>query len=218
MLEAVLFDWSNTLVRFTWDDELLAAGHRAALGRDDPAFTERYRDLVFASVGRPYDELLRELGVDDPDAFVDAEHDVWLAAHEVLAAAPALLEALRGRGLKTGLVANSWPDPPRVLRADAERFGLAALLDVQVWSEEVGARKPDAAIFEHALQELDVDPSAALFVGDRLDADVQGAAEVGMSTAQAVWFRADDSPVGTEPDFMAFTPMDVLNATRRLAL
>ena len=219
MLEAVLFDWSNTLVRFTWDDELLAAGHRAALGRDDPAFTERYRALVLGDTTyRPYVELLAELGVDDPDAFVDAEHDVWLAAHEVLAAAPALLEALRGRGLKTGLVANSWPDPPRVRRADTERFGLAALLDVQVWSEEVDARKPDAAIFEHALQELGVDPAAALFVGDRLDADVQGAAEVGMSTAQALWFRADDSPVGTEPDFMAFTPMDVLNATRRLAL
>jgi hypothetical protein len=37
-----------------------------------------------------------------------------------------------------------------------------------------------------------------------------------MSTVQALWFRADDSQ-GGEPDFMAFTPMDVLNAVRRLA-
>jgi hypothetical protein len=39
---------------------------------------------------------------------------------------------------------------------------------------------------------------------------------VGMTTAQALWFRADDTP-GIEPDYMAFTPMDVLNAARRLA-
>jgi putative hydrolase of the HAD superfamily len=218
VLEAVLFDWSNTLVRFTWDDDLLAAGHRAALGRDDPEFTERYRELVLGDTKqRPYAELLAELGVADPDAFIDAEHQVWLAAHEVLAAAPALLESLRARGLKTGVVANSWPDPPRVLRADAERFGLAPLLDVQVWSEEVGARKPDADIFLYALRALRVDPNAAIFVGDRLDADVAGAAEVGMSTIQALWFRADDSG-GAEPDFLAFTPMDVLNAVARLAL
>ena len=31
-----------------------------------------------------------------------------------------------------------------------------------------------------------------------------------MTTVQALWFRADDAP-GIEPDFMAFTPMDVLN-------
>jgi HAD superfamily hydrolase (TIGR01509 family) len=218
VLEAVLFDWSNTLVRFTWDEDLLLAGHRAALGRDDPDFTRRYRDIVLADTTHtPYVELLRQLGIEDPDAFIDAEHDVWLAAHEVLAAGPALLESLRGRGLRTGLVANSWPDPPRVLRADAERYGLAPLLDVQVWSEEVGARKPEPAIFLRALDDLGVDPADALYVGDRLDTDVAGAASVGMTTVQALWFRADDTRAG-EPDYLAFTPMDVLNAARRLAL
>lgn len=217
MLEAVLFDWTNTLVEFTWDDELLAAGHRAALGREDPSFTARFREVVLADDRqRPYVELLAELGVTDPDAFIDAEHEVWLAAHQVLGSAQALLQALQARGLRTGVVANSWPDPPRVLRADAERYGLAPYLDVQVWSAEVGARKPDAPIFLHACASLDVDPMDAMFVGDRLDADVAGAARVGMSTVQALWFRADDTP-GIEPDFLAFTPMDVLNAAARLA-
>ncbi len=217
MLEAVLFDWNNTLVEFTWDDELLAAGHRAGLGRDDPDFTARYRKLVLGdSSYRPYAELLTELGVEDPDRYIDAEHEVWLPAHQVLASAQAMLESLREQGLKTGVVGNSWPDPARVLRADAERYGLAPLLDVQVWSEEVGARKPEPAIFLRALAELGVDPTDAMFVGDGLATDVQGAASVGMSTVQALWFRADDTQ-GGEPDFMAFTPMDVLNAVRRLA-
>ena len=218
MVDAVLFDWTNTLVGFEWDDELVDAGHRAALGRDDPDFTARWLDAMLggANVGRPYEEILRELGVEDPDAFVDAEHEAWQPAHSVLASAHALLESLRNRGVRTGLVANSWPEPARVLRADTERFGLADCLDTIVLSQEVGVRKPAPEIFLHACRELGVDPHDAVFVGDGLVTDVEGAANVGMTTIQALWFRADDTPCSTEPDFMAFTPMDVLNAVRRL--
>lgn len=217
MIEAVLFDWNNTLTQFTWDDDLLVEGHRAGLGRDDPEFTSRYRELMLGDAPqRPYAEVLHELGVDDPDAFIAAEHEVWRPAHAVLGSAQALLEALRSRGLKTGLVANSWPDPARLLRQDVEAAGLAGLLDVIVFSEEVGASKPQPEIFLRALEQLAVEPFDAMFVGDRLDTDVQGAAALGMTTVQALWFSADDTP-GIEADFMAFTPMDVLNAVRRLA-
>jgi HAD superfamily hydrolase (TIGR01549 family) len=218
MIDAVLFDWNNTLVHFEWDDDLVEVGHRAGLGREDPAFTARWREMLLGGHNgdRRYADILRDLGVEDPERFIDAEHEVWRPAHSVLASATALLDSLRGRGVKTGLVANSWPDPGRVLRRDAEDFGLAERLDVMVFSEELGARKPDAAIFLHACRELDVDPIATMFVGDNLVTDVQGAADVGMTTVQALWFRADDTP-GIEADFMAFTPMDVLNAVRRLA-
>jgi HAD superfamily hydrolase (TIGR01509 family) len=218
VIEAVLFDWSNTLVGFEWEDELVEAGHRAALGRDDPAFTARWREelLVRGDVGRSYADILADLGVDDADAFIDAEHEVWRPAHTVLASAQALLDSLRSRGLRTGVVANSWPDPARVLRADAIAFGLADRLDVMVLSDDVGARKPAPEIFLHACRELGVEAHATMFVGDGLRTDVQGAANVGMTTVQALWFRADDT-TGIEPDFMAFTPMDVLNAVRRLA-
>lgn len=224
MIEAILFDWSNTLVQFTWDEALLEEGHRAGLAasgstQEAEAFTARYRELVLgqATPADRYSDLLRELGVENGDAFIDAEHAVWGPAHAVLGSAHALLDSLRSRGLKTGLVTNCWPDPARLLRADVEASGLADLLDVLVFSEEVGARKPEPEIFLHALAQLEVDPENAMFVGDRLETDVQGAARVGMATVQALWFHADDTP-GIEPDFMAFTPMDVLNAVRRLAL
>lgn len=217
MLEAVLFDWGNTLVHLEWDDELVAAGHRAGLGRDDPEFTARWRELLLNGARyRPYEELLRELGVEDPDAFIDREHEVWRPQYAVLASAQALLESLRDRGLKTGLVANSWPDPARVLRSDAEELGLAPLLDVLVFSADTGVRKPEAEIFLRAFSELCVEPASVLFVGDDPVTDVHGAASVGMKTAQALWFKADESP-GIEPDFQAFTAMDVLNIAARLA-
>jgi HAD superfamily hydrolase (TIGR01509 family) len=218
MIDAVLFDWNNTLVHFEWDDDLVEVGHRAGLGGDDPAFTARWRETMLDGHNgdRRYVDILRDLGVAEPDAFIDAEHEVWRPAHSVLASATALLDSLRGRGVKTGLVANSWPDPGRVLRRDAELFGFAERFDVMVFSEELGVRKPDPAIFLQACRELEVEPIATMFVGDNLVTDVQGAAGVGMTTVQALWFRADDTP-GIEADFMAFTPMDVLNAVRRLA-
>jgi putative hydrolase of the HAD superfamily len=218
VIEAVLFDWNNTLVHFEWDEELVEVGHRAGLGHDDSAFTARWRDTMLGGQNgdRRYADILRELGVDDADAFIDAEHEVWRRAHSVLASAQALLDSLRARGIKTGLVANSWPDPGRVLRADAEAFGLAERLDVLVFSEELGVRKPAPEIFLHACRQLEIEAGATMFVGDNLVTDVQGAADVGMTTVQALWFRADDTS-GIEADFMAFTPMDVLNAVRRLA-
>ena len=219
MLRAVSFDWNNTLVRFTWDDERVVLAHRAALGRDDPAFTARWRETMFGDHGyRPYAELLGELGVENPDAFIDAEHEVWRPAHEVLASAQALLESLRALGLRTAIVANSWPDPGRVLRADAEHFGLAAHLDAMVFSEEVGLRKPDPELYLRCCRQLGVEPSEAMHVGDSLEGDVGGARAAGMTTVQALWFVADDSSAAVEPDVRAFTPMDVLNAARRLAL
>ncbi len=207
-MEAVFFDWGNTLVRFEWDDALVDAGHRAALGGDDPEFTARWRELLLGdSHGRrPYAELLVELGVEDPDAFIDAEHAAWRPAYSVLSMAPALLESLRERGLKTALVADPWPDPPRVLLGDVEALGFAPLLDAVTFGDDN---------LEHACAELGVEPTAVLFVGDSL-ADVQRAASLGMTTVQALWFKADDIPE-IEPDFQAFTAVDVLSIVRRLA-
>jgi FMN phosphatase YigB (HAD superfamily) len=208
VLEAVLFDWNNTLVRFEWEDALVAAGHRTALGRDDPEFTARWRELMLGDAHgrRPYAELLAGLGVADPDAFIDAEHAVWRPAYSVLSMAPALLESLRERGLKTALVADPWPDPPRILAGDVARLGFAPLLDAVVLGEDNLVR---------ACGELEVNPGSVLFVGDSL-ADVQRAASLGMTTAQALWFRADDMPE-IEPDFQAFTAVDVVSIVRRLA-
>lgn len=235
MLQAVLFDWGETLVHWEWDDDVLADAHRAglaALGRagEADALTERFRSEWLVTLNEDgaadridYRDVLRDLlgaatSDDELDRFVDAEHEAWQPAHALVSSAHALLDALRARGLKLAVVSNAWPEPARLLRADLERYGISERIDVAVFADEAGARKPGAAIFTHALAELGVEPDAALFVGDRLRDDVAGAAAVGMATAQALWFRADEEVAEIEPDFMCFTPMDVLNATRRLAL
>ena len=156
--------------------------------------------------------------VDDEELtrFLEAEHAAWNPARQLAAHTPALLESLRERGLKLGLVSNAF-DPGWLLRGDLEQMGLAERLDFAVFSSEVGKRKPHPAIFERALEALDVAAEDAVFVGDRLYEDVRGAGELGMATVQALWFRADEHPEGGEPDFQAFTQMDVLNVVDRLA-
>jgi HAD superfamily hydrolase (TIGR01549 family) len=232
MLEAVLFDWSGTLMQFEWDDELLAAGHRAglaAIGRTGEAdeFTERFVHEKLATLRAPgaaaqldYGAELRDLLGPATDAeldrFIEAEHGAWRPARALVGGAHALLEALRSRGLRLAIVANTWPEPARLVRRELEELGVAGRVDAIVLSGEVGARKPDTAIFEHALGELGVDALDTLHVGDRLADDIEPAAAVGMTTAQALWFRADTAPAEVEPDYLAFTPADVLIAAREL--
>ena len=237
MLRAVLFDWGDTLFHFAYDEELLAAGWEAGLatierdglpGHDETAavFRERYLPLLFVpgSVEEvEYPELIRDLlgsfGVelddDELDRFLAAEHAAWKPARMVGTHTHALLDSLRERGLLTGLVSNAF-DPGWLLHQDLADMGLAERLDAAVFSSEVGKRKPHPAVFEATLSQLRVEPEEAIFVGDRRYEDVRGAKELGMTTVQALWFRADDDERGLDPDFEAFTAMDVLNVVRRL--
>ncbi len=236
MLRAVLFDWGDTLMRWDWDDAYFQVANEAALSalaRDDAptaaAIGEYFRDRpeLISWAGEDevdYPEVMRAMlghlgcAVDDDDLerYLEAQYWSWVDSAIMLGATTyALLESLRARGLKLGLVSNAF-DPPRLLHANLERMGVAERLDVAVFSSEVGKRKPHRVIFERALQSLDVDPEDALFVGDRRVQDVGGAAQLGMKTVQAVWFRADENPDGAEPDYVAFTPYDVLNIVNRL--
>jgi putative hydrolase of the HAD superfamily len=237
VLRAVLFDWGDTLMEFKYDEELVEAGHRAgleALGRDGlpdvdglaAHFREHYVPLFWApgSVDEiEYPGLVRELlghfGVEVTDEelgrFLEAEHAAWAPSRVLGSTTHALLEALRGRGFRLGLVSNAF-DPGWLLHRDIEQLGVAERLDFAVFSSEIGKRKPHPAIFERALEEIGVAADEALFVGDRLYEDVRGAGELGMTTAQALWFRADEHPEGGEPDHLAFTQMDVLNIADRL--
>jgi putative hydrolase of the HAD superfamily len=64
----------------------------------------------------------------------------------------------------------------KLLKAD----GLYELFDVIVVSAAVNKRKPSPEIFQNTLKALGVSVSEAIFVGDTVDADVEGPKAVGM--------------------------------------
>ena len=235
MLKAVLFDWGGTLMQEEWNDEIALEGHSAGLAAiardglptpdDFTRFLNEHEELfaiaaedeidIAAVMRRPFEHHGFELEDAELRQFLTAAHGVWASYYSLASSTHALLEALRSRGLKLALVSNT-ASPEWLLRPVLEQQGLVERLDAIVLSSEVGKRKPHPAIFEQALSELSVRAGEALFVGDRLDADVLGTSRLGLQTVQAVWFRADDDQVDVEPDFQAFTQMDVLNVVDRL--
>ena len=81
---------------------------------------------------------------------------------------------------RTALVTNFqyWPAIYRLL----DWFELSDLFDAVVISGELGWRKPHPAIFREALSRLGVTAKEAVFVGDDLKLDIEGAAAHGMDT------------------------------------
>lgn len=239
MVKAVLFDWGETLMTFPWDDELALEGDRAGLEalaraglpsaeqislwfRERAGGRERFAvdsedeiDLVQV-VRACFADLGARLSDGDVRLYLAASYAVWEPGLALAGTTHALLDALAARGLKLALVSNT-AQPGWLLLPVLERQGLLERLDAVVLSSEVGKRKPHPAMFGRALSELGVAADAALFVGDRLHEDVGGARAAGMRTAQALWFRADDRDGGPEPDYQAFTQMDVLNIVDRLS-
>jgi putative hydrolase of the HAD superfamily len=233
-IDAILFDLGHTLMDWTWDDDLLVAGHRAGLeavgGYSEAAaeaLTSRYlreaqlhdwEAVEEVEYPRLVRTMLGEVGVEVDDdglvRFLEAEHAAWAPARRVASMSEALLDSMHDRGLKTGLVSNAW-DPRWLMERELAAMGLLDRLDAIVFSSEVGVRKPRPEIFYRVLDELEVEPERCVFVGDRLEADVRGAAALGMTTVQAMWFRAEEDE-GVEPDFTAFTMVDVLTVVERL--
>jgi putative hydrolase of the HAD superfamily len=89
--------------------------------------------------------------------------------------APALA-ALRAAGIRTVVVSN-WDAS---LHERLRQTGLAQLVDGALASAEVGAAKPDGAIFTAALALAGVDAADAWHVGDTPAADVEGARAAGL--------------------------------------
>jgi epoxide hydrolase-like predicted phosphatase len=91
------------------------------------------------------------------------------------------IRSLRGR-YKTGLLSNAFSDLRQVVTA---RLNISDAFDEMVISAEIHLMKPDARIYQHALQRLGVAAQEAVFTDDMLR-NVEGARSQGMN---AIHFR-----------------------------
>jgi HAD superfamily hydrolase (TIGR01549 family) len=199
VLRAVLFDYGLTLVTFEYprdDLKRVMEEVRPWLPPPAPDAETLMRDVVI-----PLEDALDDMGEDEVDylalyelqwrragfplrralleRILDREQRVWDDAAALAPDALSTLRAIRERGMKTGLVSNA-PFPPALLHRQLAHVGLAPLLDVALFSSEVGKRKPSPRIFELALERIGVAPAEALFVGDRPEVDYEGPARIGM--------------------------------------
>lgn len=204
-LRAVFLDVDDTLVDF---ERAARASLAATLGADvdyDLWCTLDYFRR-FESGELDFQEML-DLRMADFLAMIGRDDDVAGAAEFEAQRSAALplhyalyddvlpcLDALRARGLLLGLITNNIASHQRHKIATV---GLADSFDAVVISGEVGAAKPDPAIFEHALAMLAVDAGAAMHVGDNLVADAHGARDAGMF---GVWLDRRDAHRDMEGD------------------
>ena len=95
------------------------------------------------------------------------------------------LQTLQERGYLLGVVTNRlWGG--KAFRDDLQTLGLLDLFspDALAVSADLGIRKPNPAIFLHALSALGIPPEQAAMVGDSLRTDILGAQQLGIFT---VW-------------------------------
>lgn len=195
-VEAVLFDFANTLFRMVPVDTLLQRVWQAA-GRDpadlDVAAVARSVQAAAelphvreAQAGRDtslarhreasrvwFSEVPQLADVFDLvyDAIVDRES--WFAYEDT---APVLRE-LAARGVPVGIVSDIVWD----VRRDLEGIGVADTVQAYALSYQLGYEKPDPRMFLKTCAELGADPRRTLMVGDNPVRD-GGATACGLRT------------------------------------
>jgi HAD superfamily hydrolase (TIGR01509 family) len=191
---AVLFDVGDTLLHVPQDPHKRALQSVQHLGRvdlndykqaivhaqaqwQDAGGPTEHEDLPETWIGHTKRALeILGFGGDSAAAAGMIEHsflkDGWELYPEVVEA----LTELQQRGIRMGVISN-WPPS---LEATLEAVGLKQYFEVVVASGVVGYAKPRPEIFRVALRRMKLEPKAALFVGDKFDLDIEGAAAVGM--------------------------------------
>ncbi|WP_460354399.1 HAD family hydrolase [Mycobacterium sp. ZZG] len=196
-LQAVLFDFSGTLFRLEEDDgwfvemeldsPMTPEGNReidehvqaelirrltAPTGRSVPMTPDALqawmnRDLAPHLHREAYLHVLRESGLADHHAESLYSRVIDPACWTPYPDTAAVLDGLSRRGIRTAVVSNIAFD----IRPAFDALGDQAHVDEFVLSFEVGAVKPDPAIFQTALDRLGVPAERALMVGDSDEAD-----------------------------------------------
>lgn len=139
--------------------------------------TRRF-ELLFEDTGLP---LEAEGFARDYLRYLAQGVDLVDGAEEVLC-------ALQGR-VGLALITNGLQDVQRPRLAGS---AIGHLFDAVIISEEVGAAKPDPAIFQAAFERMGHPPrEQVLMVGDSLTSDVQGAINYGLA---ACWFNPGGQP------------------------
>jgi HAD superfamily hydrolase (TIGR01509 family) len=175
-MQAILFDWDGTLV------DSLGAFHRAN-ATVMQAFGLAFNEVLYRQHYVP-DWRLMYLRLGVPDDRLDEANELWHATYgngsEVVAfeGVADALSRLRAAGSRLGIVTAGDRD---VVVHQLVRTGLADLLTVRVFGDDLAVHKPDPAPLRLALAKLGLEerPSEVAYLGDA-PTDMQMARAVGV--------------------------------------
>jgi putative hydrolase of the HAD superfamily len=190
----VVFDLDETLAVTTRDRQRLLADTATAAGLDPieyGTYERAHREAVTGDTrARIFETLIDDESI-DPNAVAETYRGVVNEHLEPIAGAEELLAQLsNGAGYRVGVLTDG---PERAQCSKIEKLGWEDLLDATVVTGRMETRKPDPVAFEAVLGALAVDPDEAVYVGDKPEADVEGALDAGMRAIQVLY------PDGPEP-------------------
>ena len=115
------------------------------------------------------------------------------------------LAALNKRGIRIGVVSNiGWTG--NALRRRINTLLPGNAFEFILASSDYGLRKPDARLFQLALEKAALPPEQVWFIGDTVDTDVRGAQETGLFP---VLFRGSAPGAFERPDTPETFPPEV---------
>lgn len=191
-LRAVIFDWGGVLTppipglvrawaqadMIDWDSYSTAVGPWLAAAYDPDGAANPVHELERGECTAAEFERLLAAKLMRTDGLPVVAEGILArmlgVGVEPVAAMYDLIRQLRGRGLKTALLSNSW-DVTGYPRED-----FPALFDAVVISGEVGMRKPESRIFQHTLGLLGLEAGECAFVDD-IAANIVAAEALGMT-------------------------------------
>ena len=183
-------------------DDDLRAGYRRGMSEAYRSVATRPYYLHRELFGEAFAAMARALGGELDAArvaeAVDGQYQATIDTAELRADCISTLRTLRARGLRVQIVSNIDDEQIDGL---VRRLGLEG--EVDAWTSSEGARscKPDARIYQVAMETAGCAPGDVLFVGDSPDHDVAGPRAQGMVTALLVADARPGAPDGS-PDFV----------------
>lgn len=195
MIKAVVFDMFETLVTLfegrTYFGEDIAAdcGADPVVFRKEWNSIEKDRSTGKYTIEEGVEIALKRLGL-------YTEEKVRLAARkrreglmDTFSAIPdetfRMLDELKARGIKTGLITNTFSDECEIIRSSR----LMPYFDAALISYEQGICKPDPVLYKKMTEMLGVTADECLYVGDGGSRELFAAEEAGMHPLQCTWFH-----------------------------
>lgn len=204
--QVILFDLGDTLIYFdgNWQDvlqrstkrlwkSLLKAGFPLDYDEFSNDFSERMekyyigrnKDLIEYTSARILSDYLYDLGYSElPDqlivsamnAMYSVSQEFWYLEEESVP----ILDWLKSNNYRIGLISNA--SDTNDVYALLDQFDLTNYFEHIVISAEFGLRKPHRDIFFHSMDLFGVTPQLCAMVGDRMDMDILGAKNAGITS------------------------------------
>jgi len=189
-VRAIFFDLGGVIVRTEYQAPRQHLAERLGMEYDDlvkivfDSPTAQKATVGEVTSAEHWDTVVKRLK--RPASEMESIRDEFFAGDIIDRALLDFLRSLRGK-YKTGLISNAWSD----LRDYIVREKFDDAFDHMTISAEVGAAKPEAKIYQFALEQLKVQAKEAVFVDDFYE-NIEGCEKLGI---KGVHFKDPESAI-----------------------